>query len=171
MKQWSEWKQKLLADKKLLLLACVFLAGVLLFALSGVSGGEKRPAAAADEYTLRASVEKTLEQRAEKLLSTVEGVGQVKVLVTVASLQETRYAENTQQGGADTVSRREIVIVEKNGEKTGLSVTVLSPVVRGVAVSCEGGSSARVRQEITSLLCAAFDLGAGSVYVSKLAQS
>ena len=168
MKQWNEWKQKLLADKKLLLLLCVFLAGLLLFAFSGAVGNKKEPQPSSDLYALRASLEKTLEQRAEKLLSSVDGVGKVHVLVTLQSLQEYRYAENAQQGGETGQSRNEIVIVEENGEKTGLTVTVLSPVVQGVAVSCEGGGSARVRQEVTRLLCAAFDIGAGSVYVSKL---
>ena len=60
------------------------------------------------------------------------------------------------------------MIVEVNGEKTGLALSVASPEVRGVAVSCEGGGSARVRQEVSSLVCAALGVNASRVYVSKL---
>ena len=45
---------------------------------------------------------------------------------------------------------------------------VSAPAVRGVAVSCEGGGSARVRQEVVELLSAAFGIGAAHIRVSEL---
>ncbi len=112
-------------------------------------------------------MEAELESRLVKLLSSVEGVGKVKVMVTVECLQAASYAQDVSSCGDRTES--EYVFVEENGEKTGLTLTVASPVVRGVAVSGEGGGSARVRQEVTGLVCAALGVGASRVYVSRLA--
>ena len=164
MKRWAEIKRKLLADKKALALIAVFLAGLMLFALSGASGGSDKKET--DYNAAVASLEKSLEARAEKLLGAVDGVGRVKVLVTLENLQEFRCAENTLSEEDAQRTKTEYVIVENSGEKTGLVLTVVSPKVRGVAVTCEGGASARVRQEVTNLICAAFDVGAAKVYVS-----
>ena len=162
MKRWNELKQKILSDKKVLALIAVFAAGVLLLALSGTSGTSQKKET--DDSAAVASLERSLESRAQKLLSGVNGVGKVKVLVTVDTLQEYRCAQNTldENGRIKT----EYVIVENGGEKTGLVLTVVSPKVRGVAVACEGGDSARVRQEVVNLMCAAFGVSAADVYVS-----
>ena len=170
MKQWQVLKKKLLADKKLRVLLLLFAAGVALFLLSGGEGKKEKAVSAADDAEKCAAVEQTLETRLTKLLSSVEGVGKVKVLVTVDRLQEYTYAQNTETGGAGDRTENDYVIVEQNGTKNGLTLTVTAPVVRGVAVSCEGGGSARVRQEVVNLVCAALGIGASRVYVSRLAQ-
>ena len=168
MKVWQTVKEKLRTDKRLQVLTLLFAAGVALFLLSGGEKRKETSAAAANEIEICASVEQTLEARVTKLLSSVEGVGKVKVLVTVERLQEYAYAQNT--AGSAERTENDYVIVEQNGTKNGLPLTVTAPVVRGVAVSCEGGGSARVRQEVVNLVCAALGVGASRVYVSRLAQ-
>ena len=158
MKQWQALKEKLLGDKLLLLL------------FSGGEGKKQKTQPAATESELCAALEQTLETRLTKLLSSVEGVGKVKVLVTVERLQEYTYAQNSVAGGAGERTENDYVIVEQNGSKSGLPLTVTAPVVRGVAVACEGGGSARVRQEVVNLVCAALDIGASKVYVAGLAR-
>ena len=100
----------------------------------------------------------------------MEGVGRVRVLVTVEGLERFVYAQDSMEGGASERTENEYVIVEENGSETGLTLSVISPEVRGVAVSCEGGGSARVRQEVVNLVCAALGIGASRVYVSKLSK-
>ncbi len=165
MKRWVEFRQKLTSDKKLLALLGVFLAGLVLLAAS--SGASRVKTASADPQKTREKLERSLEQRAEKLLSTVQGVGKVRVMVTVDLTEEYRYAKNT-SGSADGRNEGEYVIVEQQGDKTGLALASVAPTVRGVAVSCTGGGSARVRQEVVNLMCAAFGVGASRVYVTAL---
>ena len=166
MKYWTAFVKRFASDKKALLLAAVFVIGVLLFALSGTGGGSSEKKSD-NAYARISAMESELEQRAVKLLSGVKGVGRVRVLVTLDRLEEAVYAEN-RTCGADGRSETDYVIVEKNGEKTGLTVYVSAPAVRGVAVSCEGGGSARVRQEVVELLSAAFGIGAARIRVSEL---
>lgn len=168
MKRLREYKEKLLADKKLRLLLLLFCAGLALLLLSGTGTEKKTAKKAQDTYELRAAVESALESRLTKLLASVEGVGRVKVLVTLDGLERFVYAQDASGGGASERTESEFVTVEENGAKTGLLLSVISPEVRGVAVSCEGGGSARVRQEVVNLVCAALGIGASRVYVSKL---
>ena len=167
MERWREFKEKLKNDKKLKLLLLAFIAGLALLVFTG--GGEKKNASSTvDLYEVRSAVEAALEKRVTALLSSVDGVGRVKVLVTVERLEAFSYAQDVSSGGASDRTENDYVIVEVNGEKTGLTLSVASPEVRGVAVSCEGGGSARVRQEVSNLVCAALGVNASRVYVSKL---
>ncbi len=81
MKRWVEFRQKLTSDKKLLALLGVFLAGLVLLAAS--SGASRVKTASADPQKTREKLERSLEQRAEKLLSTVQGVGKVLSLIHI----------------------------------------------------------------------------------------
>ena len=164
MKRLRELFGRLWADKKLRALFFVFAAGLVLLALSGTSVGSRQQAKQDDTDVLRTQTETALENRLARLLSSVSGVGKVKVLITLEQLQGYAYA---QDAGADGTEK--YVIVKQNGSENGLAVAVTSPVVRGVAVSCEGGGSAAVRQEVVRLVCAALGVGANRVYVSALA--
>ena len=53
------------------------------------------------------------------------------------------------------VRAEEYVIIEQDGEDSGLIIKTLMPVYRGVAVSCEGGGSSVVKNEVTKLVTAA----------------
>ena len=93
MKYWTAFRKRLVSDKKALLLAAVFVLGVLLLALSGTGGGSSKKKSD-DAYAGISALENELEQRAVKLLSGVKGVGRVRVLITVDRMEEAVYAEN-----------------------------------------------------------------------------
>ena len=169
MKTITELKEKIIADKKALVLIAVFFVGIVLFCLSGISSDKTKNTVSATD-SVRETIEKEMEQRAEKLLSSVEGVGKVKVLITVESINEVLYAKDEQTDENAGKYSGEYVIVDEGGSKSGLKIKTVSPVIRGVAVSCEGGGSARVQSEVVSLICAAFGISANRVYVSKYSQ-
>ncbi|MCH5198795.1 MAG: hypothetical protein J1E34_07810 [Oscillospiraceae bacterium] len=169
MKTFEELKEKLLSDKKALILIAVFFIGLILFALSGINT-DKTKTVSDKSDGIRETIEKELEQRAEKLLSSVEGVGKVKILVTVESINEVLYAKDEQTDENEGKYSGEYVLIDESGKKSGLKIKSVSPVIKGVAVSCEGGGSAKVRSEVTSLICAAFGINANRVYVSKYGQ-
>ncbi len=163
MKPWSKILQKMRSDKKLTALAAVLLAGLVLLAFSGGSSEKTAKDAATD--TARARLERSMETRLERLLQSVEGVGKVRVLVTVECMEQTVYARN--ETSAEN-GRQSSEIVLTDSRRTALRESVSAPRVRGVAVSCAGGGSAKVRQEVASLVCAALGVSANRVYVSKL---
>ncbi|MBQ7638641.1 MAG: hypothetical protein IJS90_07055 [Clostridia bacterium] len=167
MKELREIKAKLLSDKKALGLIGIFLFGLCLLFLSGTSSGKTKTASVKTDDG-RCEIERELEQRAERLLSGVDGVGKVKILITVESVSEDIFAQDEQRDVDSGKSSEEYVIVDEKGSKTGLRIKTLSPAVKGIAVCCEGGGNANVRGEVTKLMCAAFGVGANRVYVSKL---
>ena len=156
---------RLRKDKKTALYLAAGLLGALLLLFSG-NGTKKTEVKAQPWSALCAEMEKTLELRAEKLLSSVAGVGRVRVVVTLERLEGYVYAQNTQrEDGRDNAS---FVIVSAADGQNGLTEQVLMPAVRGVAVSCEGGANPQVQRAVSGLLCAAFGIPANRVYIGAM---
>ena len=88
------------------------------------------------------SAKQALEKELAQMISAMEGVGAVRVSVSLHSGSEYVY---------------------ENGKNT----LVLAGRVRGVAVVCDGGADAVKRERIVSLLCALLDLPVRSVAVTQ----
>jgi stage III sporulation protein AG len=69
--------------------------------------------------------EKQLEQKLERAITAIDGVGEVTIVVTLDSLSETVYSERG------------------SGVKT-----VITPKVRGVAIICDGADDVVVKQKV-----------------------
>ena len=117
------------AFKTLLVGALALIA--LLFvsdAFSQNDRGGSNPAAVSD-YTAYEEYEKRLEQKLERAISAIDGVGEFTIVVTLDSLSENVYSER------------------------GSGVrTVITPKVRGVAIVCEGGENVIVKQKLIELV-------------------
>lgn len=100
----------------------------------------------------------------------MDGVGRVKALVSIDSLEERIIARDTESAsGEDSLKVKEEYVLIKDGNNTkGLTLKVITPVIRGVAVSCEGGDSNIVRAEITKLVSAGLGISSNKVWVSKM---
>ena len=171
MNEWMETvrrklKARICGDKKQLLIVALGVVGMLLLLLSG--GGKKQETAAEppDPARTQAAVEKQL----ESLLKTVDGVGKVKVCVTLERMQADVYAVNTEQVSEPDRSQKneKYVFTDAGSDTQGLRLYSVMPEVRGVAVSCEGGGSGVVRQEVTKLISAALGVGANRIWVTKM---
>ncbi len=163
---FSLWKTKKLWPMLLLL-----SAGLVLLALSSLgekdASGETRAVFDEEAYTA------SLEERTERLLSSVEGVGEVHVMLTMDSVWEEHYATDQsvsehQAGESKEANIQQSIILqsEKNGTKTPILQSVTMPRVRGVSVVCTGGSNAAVQMKVMSLVQALFDLDANRISVT-----
>lgn len=156
-------------DKKLLIIMLLGLSGMLLLLFSG-DGTKEAPAGngASDISAL----EKGIEEKLLSLIKTVDGAGRVKVVVTVDSLQEKTVAVNSegQYGENESEYKNEYVIVENSGTSEGLFLKITAPVIRGVGITCEGGGSAAVKQEIIRLVSASFGVPVNRIWVTKMAK-
>ena len=159
-------KEKTGGDKKPLLIVALGVLGMALLLLSGGGGKTEAKQTAPDLNEAQAAVAGQL----EALLKTVDGVGKVKVCVTVERLQTNVYAVNTEQTSEpDRLQRSEkYVFTEAGSDTQGLILYTVMPEIRGVAVSCEGGGSGVVRQEVTKLISAALGIGANRIWVTKM---
>lgn len=129
-----------------------------------------------------------MEERLSKALYQVEGVGRVKVMVTLQASAE-RVVEKDMEKDSETVSEEDgqggvrstkksisgetTVFTEGGGEGTAASgapyvTKELSPKVEGVMVVAEGGGRAEVVQSITEAVQALFDVDTHKIKVMKL---
>lgn len=106
----------------------------------------------------------SLEARIARVVGEVNGAGDVTVMVMLDGGFRQVYAVEEKVGASGT--SRSYVTIGSGNAKTALPVTVEFPSVVGIGIVCTGGSDPRVRQEITSLLSAAFSLGANKIYVT-----
>ena len=139
----KEIRELFRSDKKIKLIAA---AGALFLVLAVLSGLFAKPSksASADIGADIAVTEEALEKRLCDILSRIEGIGKVKVMVTL-----------------DTAGEREY------GRSSDMIASVTAPSVRGVAVVCDGGNSVLIREKVTSAVMGVFGIGASHVSVTK----
>ena len=158
----------LLADeqKRTGLLVAAGLAGILLLGASSwfpaQSKSTAQPAPQAQMET--ADYETQLEARLQTLIAQLDGAGETRVMVTLASGEESIYAADTETTADGAATRKHVLT---NG--TGLVETVQTPQVLGVAVLCQGGGEPAVQSRITALVQALTDVGANHVTIAPLA--
>ena len=129
------------------------------------------------EYTARE------ESKLEKILGQAEGIGKVKVMITLASseehivLQNTDNKENTTEehdrnGGIrqqeEYSLKSENVIISSDGSEHPYVVQVNSPKIEGVAVVAEGAGSGKKDSEIIDAVVALFPVEPHKIKVMKM---
>lgn len=165
MKKTQRLIEKLKKDKRVLLIIAIGILGMLLLLFSETGGAKNMETEKTDALPFGTDAERELEERLEKLLSGVAGVGRVKVMVTFDGTWESIYARDGEAKDAST--KDEYVIIKENGDETGLKIRSVRPDIKGVGVSCEGADSASVRENVTSLICASLGIPSNRVYVAR----
>ncbi len=159
--------QKLKLDKKLVAIILVGAVGISLLVLSElISLPEKDES---DEETEPQSFEdyaEDTEKRLESLISSIQGAGKTKVMVTLDCSDENVYA--TEEKDTDTAYERNVVIIETENGEGGMLVKITEPKIRGVAVVCAGGSSPAVKQSIIEAVTAVLDISSARVSISTM---
>ncbi|MGN0294597.1 MAG: hypothetical protein ACI4D3_11410 [Lachnospiraceae bacterium] len=168
-------------SKDKILLALV--AGILLFLLSfpleklGSTGSDGENAADSPVISgdTRSQYQAELEQELKALLEKVQGAGQVKVMVVLEDTGEKVVEKDVQSESSsvrgngeedtseDSFSSQENTVME-NGQTPWVAREIL-PRVTGIAVVAQGGGSAAVKSEISSMLEALFGLPAHKIKV------
>lgn len=160
-------KLKIVKEKKIFLAVIVSVFIILLIILSSsteTTDTEYQETTVKNQIT---DTEKT-EEQLEKIISRIDGVGNVNVMITFSSSGEFIYAENSksENNGDKSSFDSEVVLYEaENGNNEGLVVSVKNPEISGVAVVCDGGGKIEIKAEITDLVTSLFGIGADRVYV------
>lgn len=161
--------------KKILIFGAA--AVMLLLLLSTVSCGSKT--ASHEKTDIKeiaedtAKIEQTLEQRLERLLEKIDGVGTVSVMVTLDRTSQQLYEkdektetklQNNSGGTEDTARETEVVLA--GSAKEPLLTGVVQPKVRGAAVVCSGADDPIIREKVTYTVAKALNIGISKVYVT-----
>ncbi|MCL2674452.1 MAG: hypothetical protein FWE92_03890 [Defluviitaleaceae bacterium] len=134
-----------------------------------------RPAAATHE--------EMLERRLESILRTVDGVGNVRVMITLAARSHRVYAENVVKsessvsetdsaGGrreqSDVSGQQTTMTITRDGNQEPVLIREYEPIVEGVIISAQGAGDARVRDELGAAARVVLGLEAHQVQVLRM---
>lgn len=130
------WK----GDKKITVALLVGAALILLLSFGGFKGGETGSVVRPCEE--RSAYEAELEKRLTEILSEVEGIGELRVMVTLDSSERTEYGKNED-----------------------MLLGVKMPQVRGVIVVCDGGGNVIVQEKVIRAVSGVFGISSTRVSV------
>lgn len=201
MERWGEKISNLLRERRWRKLkktdwAVLALAGVLILIIAMPTGEKKGndELLPAKESTETVSKEQKntvtkddyisqMENKLEKVLSQMEGVGKVTVMITVAdngsyvvekdmTKNTTTTTENDSNGGSRTVTEQqsgESTIYTENGqEKVPYIQKENLPTIEGIVVVAEGGGNGKTISDISETIQALFPVEAHRIKVVKM---
>ena len=125
-----------------------------------------------------------LESRVEDILSSMEGVGNVKVMITLKSSQETivekdmptsrsNISETDGSGGNRNTNEMDsqettVYTTNQNGDKIPYVIKTKEPEIEGVTVVAQGGDNAVVQKNISEVIQALFHIELHKIKVVKM---
>ena len=106
-----------------------------------------------------------------KILQSVDGAGEVQVLLSVASGEQTVYQTDTDisdAGESGTSKTETVIITDSDRNEIGLIQQVNPPIYLGAVVVCQGADSPSVRLAITQAVAKITGLGSDNICVLKM---
>ena len=189
------WKKKLTKEN----MAIMALLGILLMVIAipvKKTETQKDQTAAPENKSTASGTQETeeedntggyageLEERLESLLASMEGVGNVKVMVTLDSSREqvvekdipstmdtTKETDST-GGSRDVINSRQeettVYVTDSAGNKTPYVSKRREPAIESVTVVAQGGENAVIQKNITEVIQALFGIEAHKIKVVKM---
>lgn len=170
--RWEGWKQKYWPPKKdqlLILVLIGLLLAVIVFPVEQEKREEATENVASTEVQGKTAedYEERMERKLESLLGSVEGVGEVRVMLTFVGSGEKQVEKdrNTVEEG-----QSEETIYEEHGssERMPYVTSETNPRVEGILVIAQGGGDSQVRKEILEAAQALFGIEAHKIKIMKM---
>ena len=121
-----------------------------------------------DPVPVMKAEEENLEDRLERLLSQIQGAGQVRVLLTEEVGRETVYQTDIQSESDSRHSEDTVLVEDSERNETGLIRRTLEPRYRGAVILCQGADAPGVKLAIVEAVRCVTGLGADEISVQKL---
>ena len=124
-----------------------------------------------------------VEERLEKILSKIEGVGVVKVFINYREYSEivAMYNENSKvsyteendtSGGIRKIQstdiQKDIIYKEENGEKTPITQKIVQPKLEGAIITAKGANNAEIKTNIIQAVEAVTGLATHKIQVFEM---
>lgn len=103
----------------------------------------------------------------EEILSSIQGAGTVKVLLSEVRGEKIVYQTDT-SGSGEGLRVETVILTDSQRGQSGLMQTVLAPQYLGAIVVCQGADRADVRLAIVEAVSALTGLGADKISVLKM---
>lgn len=166
-------KEILKKDKKILFLLILAVIGFALLLFSELFDFESKKTpqeapATTEEYA------ELIECKLTELVSSIEGAGEAVVMVTVEAGEESIFAkeiksdEDINENKSSSSYEYEYVVIKSGSSaENGMLLKVIEPEIRGVAIVCDGGENAQVRENIINAVSAVLDIKTNKISVCK----
>lgn len=144
----------------------ILLAGLVLFILPS------RQDTLTQTTTPANTTPKTdLAQNLTQILTQIEGVGKVKVMLTVAEGERTLYQSDEDVTTGETTSsvrKDTVILTDTNRAQQALVLQVLPPKYLGAVIVCQGADIPAVKWSVVEAVSKATGLGADRISVLKM---
>lgn len=153
------------AVKKYRYVVLVVVIGIALMLIPGKETPQQTPPPA------NAEQKPDLAQELTGILEQMEGVGRVRVMLSLEAGEETiyEYDEDSATGESSASLRRDVVIITDEARaQTGLIRQVCPPIYRGAVVVCQGADRPSVRLCVVEAVAAVTGLSADRITVLKM---
>ncbi|HHT51302.1 MAG TPA: hypothetical protein GXZ78_07570 [Eubacteriaceae bacterium] len=156
----------------------IVMAGTFFF-----EGGQRKPTSSNNLPTELSQIidyETKLKKELEETLASIEGVGRVEVMLTVANEKEVEIAysktqsqnltqEKDNQGGERIIDQNNLtetaVMVNENGVNSPFIIRENRPEIKGVVVVAEGAHDATIKYQLNKAVQIALDLPSHKVVI------
>lgn len=161
--------------KKYRYAALIVLLGVLLMLIPSTKKTGVKQQTSYPDADEPFSLEET-EEKMEEILSQIEGVGKLRIMLTLSSGPQLQLASDLDRTGdgmtGDGRDRRETVTINRGSGYQEVIVTrQIYPVYRGAVVVCQGAGSSSVRLAVTEAVSALTGLSTDRITIVKWKQS
>ena len=141
----NEIKELFRSEKKIKIILITGALVILLIALSGLTTEKKNESDnVLFDYNQQKQYEEALETKLSDVLSEIEGIGNINIMITLDSSEESIFSDN----------KKEITSVK-------------TPSVRGVIVVCDGGDNIVIKEKVISAVAGVFGISTTRISVIK----
>ncbi len=157
--------------KKIKIIVAVGLVGILLIFTSEIFSNDHSKSSKSNENSFDyVQYTNELENKLNETISSIDGVGECKVMITLENSSENVYAtDNEIKNSENTINQKdEYVIYNSQNGETPVLIKEYFPRVQGVTVICTGGDNTAVKEKIIQSVTALFNISANRVSVSKI---
>lgn len=154
--------------KTKLLIVGGIAAGILLMTVGSLFNANISEPSDSNTSFTAVSYTESLENRIEELCTSLAGITEAKVLLTLDNSTENVYAGNTTVQNSNSVHGQtfDYVFISCSGGEEPVLLTEIYPKIRGVAVVCTNGNDITVQVTITKLLSASLGISSNRIQVA-----
>lgn len=125
----------------------------------------------AKEISVTTETKYDITQELENILSQIEGAGEVKVMLTIKSSEETVYQSDRdidQSNQSSSEHRETVVISDSDRNESGLVKQIHSPVYMGAIILSQGANDPAIRLQIAEAVSKITGLGVDKIAILKM---
>lgn len=160
-----EEKIKVKKDGKMIIFILIGILGVILLIFgSGLSSGLGKSEETVTDLPDPDAYARRVEEEIERICAGVTGEGTVKAVVSLEGGYRSVYASDSQSSSSGY--KNSMVLVGSGSSEEAVLVCYENPRISGIGIVLSCRESERVKNDVISLVSAAFSVGTNKIYVA-----